>query len=128
MLDINPETVCFIIAKAREFQVNEEVVIPEESLSPNGDWALQVMEDHVDDFCVQEVEATVNDLEPDQQAALVALMWLGRGDYDISDWELALTDAAENLTDHTAKYLLAHPLVAEYLQEGLIQHGCSCEE
>ena len=34
MLNINPETVCFIIAKAREFQAKEEVVIPEAPLSP----------------------------------------------------------------------------------------------
>ena len=128
MLNINPETVCFIIAKAREFQAKEEVVIPEAPLSPADDWALQVLADHVDDLCVQEVEAVVADLEPDQEAELVALMWLGRGDYDLGDWDAAVNDAADQLTDHTAQYLLAHPLVADYLQEGLIQHGCSCEE
>jgi len=128
MLNINPETVCFIIAKAREFQAKEEVVIPEAPLSPADDWALQVLADHADDFCVQEVEAVIADLEPDQEAELVALMWLGRGDYDLGDWDGAVNDAADQLTDHTAQYLLAHPLVADYLQEGLIQHGCSCED
>ncbi|HEC16104.1 MAG TPA: DUF3775 domain-containing protein [Sedimenticola sp.] len=128
MLNINPETVCFIIAKAREFQAKEEVVIPEAPLSPADDWALQVLADHADDLCVQEVEAVIADLEPDQEAELVALMWLGRGDYDLGDWDGAVNDAADQLTDHTAQYLLAHPLVADYLQEGLIQHGCSCED
>ena len=104
------------------------MVIPEVPLSPADDWGRQALADHADDFCVQEVEATVRDLEPDQRAALVALMWLGRGDYDLSEWTTALHDAAEQLTGHTARYLLAHPLVADYLLEGLIQHGCSCEE
>lgn len=129
MLNLNPETVCFIIAKAREFQAKEDVVIPEDQpLSPGDDWALQVLADHADDLSVQEVEVTVEDLEPDQQAALVALMWLGRGDYDITDWKEAIIEAAENLTDHTAQYLLAHPQVADDLEEGLSQHGYSCEE
>lgn len=128
MLNINPETVCFIIAKAREFHAKEEVVIQEIPTSPTDDWALQVLANHADDFCFQEIETTVNDLEPDLQAALVALMWIGRGDYDLSDWNTALMDAAVALTDRTAQYLMAHPLVANYLLEGLILHGYSCEE
>ncbi len=130
MLNINPETVCFIISKARQFQAKEEVVITEVPYSSADDWALQILANHIDDPCVQEVKATVRDLEPDQQAELVALMWLGRDDYLLSEWDSATADAAESLTDITdpGAYLLAHPLVANYLLEGLIQHGVSCEE
>lgn len=130
MLNINPETVCFIISKARQFQAKEEVVITEVPYSPADDWALQILANHIDDPCVQEVKATVWDLEPDQQAELVALMWLGRDDYLLSEWNSATADAAESLTDITdpGAYLLAHPLVADYLLEGLIQHGVNCEE
>jgi hypothetical protein len=129
MLNINPETVCYIIAKAREFQVKEAVVIPEEPISSSEDWARQVLADHVDDPCAQEVKATVDDLEPDQQAALVALMWLGRGDFLLSEWHAAMATAADSMTDITdpAAYLLSHPLVADYLLEGLLQHGSGCE-
>ncbi len=130
MLNINPETVCYIISKARQFQAKEEVVITEVPYSPTDDWACQILANHIDDLCVQEVKATVRDLEPDQQAELVALMWLGRGDYLLSEWNSATADAAESFTDITDRgaYLLAHPLVAEYLLEGLIQHGINCEE
>jgi hypothetical protein len=55
-------------------------------------------------------------------------MWLGRGDYDIADWKNARLDAARNLTHHTGAYLMGHPLVADYLQEGLAQHGLYCDE
>ena len=130
MLNVNPETVCFIITKARQFQAKEEVVIIEVPYSPSDDWARQVLANHIDDPSVQEVKATIRDLEPDQRAELVALMWLGRGDYLLSEWEQVQADAAESLTDITdvGAYLLSHPLVAEYLLEGLIQHGISCEE
>jgi hypothetical protein len=130
MLNINSETVCFIIAKAREFQAKEEIVIPEVPLSPSENWAQQILADHVDDPCVQEVIETVKDLEPDQQAELVALMWLGRSDYDLSEWDAAVKDAEESMDDITdpGSYLLAHPLVADFLLDGLDQHGLSCEE
>jgi len=130
MLNINPETVCYIIAKAKEFQAKEEVVIPEIPISPSDDWALQVLANHTDDPCAQEVKAAISDLEPDQQAALVALMWLGRGDFLMSEWDTAMVTATESLAgiDDPAAYLLAHPLVADFLLDGLIQHGVDCEE
>jgi len=59
---------------------------------------------------------------------LVALIWLGRGDYDLEEWEDAVQDALEARTDRTWEYLLAHPLVADYLEKGLIQHGYACGE
>jgi hypothetical protein len=128
MLNINPEIICFIINKAREFQAKEEVTIPEEPNSPADDWARQVLADHTDDLCLEEVRLTVIDLEPDQEAELVALMWLGRGDYELDDWEATVADAEAELKGNTAEYLLAHPMVADYLVEGLIQHGYSCDE
>ena len=106
-------------------------MITEVPYSPADDWALQILANHIDDPCVQEVKVTVWDLEPDQQAELVALMWLGRGDYLLSEWNSATADAEESLLADITEpgaYLLAHPLVADYLLEGLIQHGYSCEE
>ena len=63
-LELNPDTVCFLIDKAREFHAKEEVVIPDTPGSPTEDWALQVLADHADDATYQEFCATVNDLEP----------------------------------------------------------------
>jgi len=128
MLSVHPDTICFIIAKAREFQAKEQVVIPETPSSPSDDWALQVLADHIDDLSLLEVKTAVQDLSPEQQAELVALMWLGRGDYDMEDWYTAVEDAQHAQSDNTAQYLLAHPYVSDYLEEGLIQHGYSCEE
>lgn len=129
MLNINSETICFIITKAREFQAKEEIVIPEVPLSPSENWAMQILADHGDDPCAREVTETVKDLEPDQQAELVALMWLGRGDYDLSEWDTAVKDATESMDDITdpGSYLLTHPMVADFLLDGLDQHGLSCE-
>ncbi|MEA3278594.1 MAG: DUF3775 domain-containing protein [Pseudomonadota bacterium] len=130
MLDVRLETICFIIAKAREFQAKEQVVIPETPSSPSDDWALQVLADHIDDMSLQEIKASVDDLSPEQQAALVALMWLGRGDYSLDEWEAAMADARDQYEEkqNTTEYLLAHPMVSDHLEEGLIAHGYSCED
>ena len=128
MLDLNPEVVCFIIAKTRQFHAKEEVVIPEEPLSPSDDWALQVLADHEDDFTYLELKSAIDDLEPDQQASLVALLWLGRGEYEADDFESALEDAQRAWNKRTAEYVIATPLVADYLQEGLSALGYSCDE
>lgn len=127
MIDINPEIVCQIIDRAREFQAQEAVVLPETPFNPSDDWATQTLAAHIDDLTYQEVKAAIEDLEPDQQMVLVALMWLGRGDFEIDDWNDALQEAEVNWTDRTAEYLLATPLVADYLMEALDLHGYSCD-
>lgn len=124
---INPELVCRILAGAREFQAKEEVVLPDVPDNPSEDWALQALANHTDDLTFSEIKDAIDDLEQDQQAALVALMWLGRGDFSAEEWEDALSEAAGRWTPRTAEYLLATPLVADYLEEGLSQLGYSCE-
>jgi len=127
MLELNPELVCNIILRAREFHAKEEVVLPDVPESPAEDWALQALADHDDDQTLLEVKALIADLEPDQQAALVALMWIGRGDYDVTEWAAAKADALGDERNLTAEYLFAHPLVADFLQEGLSLKGYDCD-
>jgi hypothetical protein len=127
MLDVNPETVCFLISKARQFHAKEEVVIPEVPDSPAEDWGRQVLADHSGDLTFREFKATFKDLEPDQQFSVVALFWVGRGDFDTSEWDAAVAEAAANWTRDTAEYLIAHPLLADYLLEGLSLFDYSCE-
>lgn len=125
-LGVNSDTICFLIGKARAFHAKEEVVLPEAPLSPANDWAMQVLADHQDDPSYAEFSSTIDDLEPDQQIAIVALMWVGRGDYSVDEWNEALSAAADARTARTADYLIGTPLVADYLQEGLSQFGISC--
>jgi thiamine biosynthesis protein ThiC len=126
-LELNPDTVCFIITKIHEFQAKEQVVPSEESYSLGDDWRHQVLADDHEDLTYMELKMAINDLEPDQQCSLVALMWLGRGDFDVSEWEAAMKEARERWTHHTAEYLTGTPLVADYLLEGLSLLGRSCE-
>jgi len=127
VIDLNPENVRFIIQKSREFQLeesNEDVESPADledmaALEAHGDMSEDVSED--------ELVAVIDDLEPDQQIALVALMWLGRGDYDIEEWDSALADARDAYNGRSAQYLIGTPQLADYLEEGLQMHGYDLE-
>ncbi|WP_432470431.1 DUF3775 domain-containing protein [Amphritea sp. HPY] len=128
MLNLNPETVCAFIEKAREFHAKEEVVIPDEADSPAEDWARQILAAHSGDMTYMDAKSIVDDLELDQQAALIALLWLGRGDYEFSEWEQSLADAEETHSEDIAGYLLSKPLLPVYLEEALSLHGYSCQQ
>ena len=128
MLHIPLESLCYIISKARELQAKEDVVIPDTPASPSDDWALQVLADHSGDYTLAELADAVGEMNQRQRAELVALMWVGRGDYDIEDWESAVDDAIGDHSVRAAQYLLSHPMVSDYLEEGLIAHGYSCGE
>lgn len=65
-------------------------------------------------------------MEPDQQQ-MVALLWLGREDYSIDEWDDAVEEARYNWSDHTAECLMAHPYLADHLTAGLDLHGYSCD-
>jgi hypothetical protein len=128
IFEINPEIICSIADKARQFQVKEAVVIPENQMS-HGDYSqYQILEDYQDDPTYCEFMAMVNDLEPDQQDVLVALMWVGRGDFNIEDWEVAKEQAHDSRSVPVALYLIMTPLLADFLEEGLSKFGYTCNE
>jgi hypothetical protein len=119
MIEIDRDTLQAIMDKSRGFQAQEAVSIPENPTSPTDDWAMQALAEHADDAVYSEVISIIRDLEPDQQVSLVALMWVGRGDYDASEWDEAFQYAADAHNERTAEYLLATPLLSDYLREGL---------
>lgn len=123
MITVNPETISRLMDLARTFHAKEQVVIPQEPNSPSDDWALQALADHEGDEYYSEFESIIDDLEPDQQQEVVALMWLGRGDGTLEEWDDLLKQAGEQWNTRTADYLIAHPFLAEHLREGLDMHG-----
>ncbi|NEX22513.1 DUF3775 domain-containing protein [Thiorhodococcus mannitoliphagus] len=128
MLHIQPDSLCYIIGKAREFQAKEEVVLPDTPSSPSEDWALQILADHSEDYSLREMTGAIGEMSERQRAELVALMWVGRGDYSIEEWETAVDDAIGDYSLNAAGYLLSHPMVSDDLEEGLIAHGYSCQD
>jgi hypothetical protein len=127
-LAINPEKVCFIIAKARAFDAKEEVSDPDSGSNGADDGMTDVLEDLPDELDATRMELVqfIRALDEDEQTNLVALAWLGRGTYDLSEWDEALQEARDEHNKRTAQYLLTLPLLGDYLQDGLAAFGLDC--
>lgn len=130
MPDINTEKVCYLIVKAREFDVKTGVEEPDPGGNPSDDASRDVLQDYEDDPTFQEIVAFIDDLNEDEQIDLVALMWLGRGDYTADEWDEAREEAqrAREEHGHTASYLLGAPMLGDFLEEGLSLFGLDCAD
>jgi len=119
-IELNRETIQFLIDRAREFHTRDDVSFDEEPDIDDDDWSQQVAS-FVSDPYYQEIKTTIEDLEPDQQVTLVALMWIGRGDFSMDELNDALKEAEDNWNPNTADYLIGTPMLSDYLAEAIDQ-------
>jgi hypothetical protein len=127
-IEIDPEAVYFIVVKAREYDEKDELGEPDPDEDPAEEAISRGMRYYNDDPVAQEIKDAIDGLNDDHQAELVALMWLGRGDYTPADWTEATRTARERHTGPTAEYLLGEPMLGDYLEEGLVQLGYTMED
>jgi hypothetical protein len=76
-------------------------------------------EEENDDLTDEELRELIEDLNVDEAAELVAIAWIGRGDFDAEDFTQAVDEARERAVGSTATYLLGMPMLADYLEAGL---------
>jgi|TARA_B100000315_G_C14550211_1_gene575380 hypothetical protein len=127
MLEIDVDKIAFIITKSREFEAQEGG--SEEDFSGNiddEDFHETLAEDS-DDATLDELKSWIQAINEDDQCQIVALTWVGRGDFTKDDWDEALKIAYHEHNDRTAEYLLGMPLLPDYLEDGLSQFGLSYE-
>ena len=123
-LGISSEKVRIVILKARQFDAKEGDADPDEGSNAADDDMADVLEDKPEDDAVRrELITYINGLNEDEQVNLVALAWLGRGTFDLDEWEEALQTARDEHNNRTAQYLLGLPLLGDYLADGLDAFG-----
>ncbi|MCW8085995.1 DUF3775 domain-containing protein [Sabulicella glaciei] len=108
---------------------------PEEGTMGDGDEDEELDdESEADDLDDEDVTLDVltefiDELNEDQQAALIALAWIGRGDYDAESWDEALKLAYErNAAGTAAQYLVDMQGLGDLLAEGVAAFGLSVED
>jgi hypothetical protein len=126
MLVIPLETLAFIIAKAREFDA-EVPVEPDAATGsdPPDDDERQILLDTPDNPTEQELRDAIDGLGVLERQEVLALMWLGRGDYDAESWPEALRQAGDTTNQNLTAYLVGTPLLGDYLEEGASALGLS---
>ncbi len=118
-LEVSADFIRTLIEKAHEFQAKVEVVEPNPGSNPSDGDMREVLEDYSDDPVHQELHEMLADLNQDQLADLVTLVWLGRGDFTASEWRDKRGEALRLDFRRTPDYLIETPLLADYLEEGL---------
>jgi hypothetical protein len=122
-LDIPTDKLGFIILKAREYDVKEGDSDPDEGSNAIDDDNRDILADGHDDPVREELLGAIRELNEEERVQLVALAWLGRGTYDLSEWRTALDTARSEHRKRTAEYLLGLPLLGDYLEDGLSMFG-----
>ena len=128
-LTISPEKVQFLIEKARQFDVKEAASDPDSGSNPSDDDEIDVLEDSTSDPVAAELSGFIRALNEDEQLDLVTLMWLGRGDGDVEEWDDLRARAAEARAEYKAprreavQYLLGEPMLGDLLADGMDELG-----
>jgi hypothetical protein len=129
MLSISLEKLAYIVEKARVFDA-EVPADPDAATGsdPVDDDEREVLFDTPDNPTEQELRDAIDGLNLDEREELLALVWLGRGDYDAQSWPEALQQARDSGTARESDYLLGTPLLGDYLNEGAAALGLSLED
>lgn len=120
---IDRETLAYIVLKAKAFDALLEADDPSDGSDSVDDRSVDALEDERDNPVQRELRSAIASLDVDAKATLVALTWLGRGDYDAGEWREALTTARERAENSTARYLMGVPLLGDYIEDGADKLG-----
>jgi hypothetical protein len=127
MLTIPLEKLAYIIEKAREFDA-EVPSDAEEGSNAADDDERQILLDTPDNPTEQELRDAIDGLGIPERQELLALMWLGRGDYDAASWSEALQQARQTQSATETAYLVGTPLLGDYLEEAAAALDISLED
>ncbi|MBK1657443.1 DUF3775 domain-containing protein [Paracraurococcus ruber] len=126
-LGISLETVATVVDHVRALQGTEET--DEAQLSEDADSEAALLQENPDDLTEDSLREFIDALNEDEQASLIALAWIGRGDYGPEEWDEAVRLATErNEAGETGGYLLGMEMVGDLLAEGVAAFGLSIEE
>lgn len=127
-LAIDPDTVRHFVLKAKalsaalsdDYQAGNEHEVELDDQSRDAHHHDGLAEEESQDLTERELRALLSDLNVDESASLIALAWIGRGDFEAAEWLDALAEARERGAGRkAAKYLMGMPMLGDWLEDGL---------
>lgn len=122
-LEINPDYLQMLILKVRALMAKDDGGDPETGSNPTDDGTGGNLQEGPDDLTREEIVEEIQGLGPQGQAELVALLWLGRGDGEVEEFEALVAQAHERREVPSETYLLDHPHLADHWAEALDKLG-----
>ena len=127
-LSISSEKVCFLIVKAREFDVQDGSSDTDSGSNASDDRMIDVLEEGGENAVQQEIRTFIAEMDEEEKADLIGLLRLGRGDGTMEEWDDMRAEGFGEHAGNVAAYLLGEPMLGDYLEEALSQFGFSCAE
>lgn len=127
-LAIDPDTVRLFILKAKaisaavshDYDAGSDHEVEIDDQSRDGHHHDGLAEEEEEDLTARELSALIDDLNVDEAAELIAMAWVGRGDFDIGEWHDAVAEArSRGRGKRASKYLLGLPMLGNWLEDGL---------
>ena len=109
--------------KARAFDVKTAPVEPDPGGNEIDDGERGVLEDYPSDQTQTELRDAIDQLSDDAAIDVVAMLWVGRGDFSREEWQEAREAAAERAAGPLSAYLMGEPNLGDFLEEGLAALG-----
>lgn len=116
-LRLSSDDAFFILLRAREF---DDVIDLADLVA---DEPALIAASAEDDEVEAELAAAIGALDDDALIDLVALVWIGRGDFLAGEWTQARQAAVELGREHAPSYVAGLPMVSDYLEQGLSAFG-----
>lgn len=123
MLEISTNKIARVIIRARELGAK----VGRWDRSGDEAGAETILESRPSDGTEAELRSYIADMNRDEQASLVAVMWIGRETFEAAELAEAIMTAKQEAVSPTEKYLLGIPLLSDYLESGLDALGYSVE-
>lgn len=127
-INIGSDKVFYLVTKAREYDAKVAPVEPDPGSNPVDGGEREILEDYEDDPTAEELREAIDDLNEDEVTDLIAMVWLGRGDFGKADWGAARRLARERHRQKSAVYLMGIPTLGDLIEEGFTRLGHSFEQ
>ncbi len=125
-LRISTEKVSDFIEAAREV-AGKVAPATGDQTTTGDDSKLVSIEDYPgDDPRREEMRDFIAGLNIDERTDLLALIYVGRGDFDIAEWNDAVREARARIARRDADYLIGDPALPEYLGTSLDAFAGGC--
>ena len=131
-LRISTEKVRAVIEAARELAGKVPSTAGDRTTTGD-DSRLVTIEDYSGDVAFdrdgrrREMIELIAGLNVEEQTDLLALIWLGRGDYEIDEWDAAIVEAEARIAARDPDYMIGDAALPEYLGDGLEAFGRTCD-
>ena len=114
MLEITADKIAYVIIRAREYESGVNAWAHSGQRTGHGTRT--------------ELHEFIASLNEDEQASLVAVMWIGRDTFGPEELDEAIETAKVERSSPTEDYLMGEPQLADYLEAGMDALGISPED